>query len=333
MTADGRRALSCDGFHGRLRLWDLDKGEELCARPDDVSEAYCVALSPDGRLALAGHSGAVILYDVLSGQIVELLQEKHGRVLAVVFSPDGSRFAYGDEHGWLHLRQTETRKLLWQKQPAHHGPLHALVFSRDGQRLYSGGGHTITTTVSREVGAIRIWDAATGQPAGALFGHTEAVQSLALSPDGTQLLSGAGSAARKDCTVRLWDRGSGTELKHFVDHKAPVTSVAFAPDGKWFVSASHAQTFLWDLQAPPDKARRVLSVQGTRALAFVGQRQVVTAENDRQLVVCSTDREPIGRFMPHLVNGLALGADGKYLATANSNGTVYILRLPLRRLR
>jgi hypothetical protein len=62
----------------------------------------------------------------------------------------------------------------------------------------------------------------------------------------------------------------------------------------------------------------------------VAGRQVVTAENDRQLVVCAADREVISaRLLPHLVNALALSADGKHLATANSNGTVYILRLPL----
>jgi WD40 repeat protein len=329
MSADGRRALSCDGFDGRVRLWDLDKGEELCSRPDNEGEAYCVALSPNGRQALAGHHGAVTLYDVVSGQIVERLREKHGRILAVAFSPDGSRFAYGDDSGKLHLFRTKPLERRWSQQ-AHSAFLRALVFSRDGQRLYSGGGHPITTTVSREVGAIRIWDAATGQPTGVLFGHTEAVQSLALSPDGAQLLSGAGSGARKDCTVRLWDRLRDQELKHFVDHKTPVTSVAFAPDGKWFVSASYSQTFLWDLKATSGKARHDLTVRGTRALAFVGNRQVITAENDRQLVVCGAERVAIsGGFLPHLVNGLALSADGKHMATANSNGTVYILRLPL----
>jgi hypothetical protein len=72
-------------------------------------------------------------------------------------------------------------------------------------------------------------------------------------------------------------------------------------------------------------------VQGTRALAFVGERQVVTAENGRKLVVCGGDDEPFtGGLLPHLVNGLALSKDRKYLATANSNGTVHVLRLPLR---
>jgi WD40 repeat protein len=331
MSADGRRALTRDSY-GRVRLWDVQRGKELCHRPDNVSEACCVALSPDGRLALAGYHNVVILYDVLSGQMDKMLREDHGRVLAVAFSPDSSRFAYGDEHGLLHLRQTQTKKELWRPQSAHPGPIRALVFSLDGKRLYSGGGRSPKGKPSLEVGAIRVWDAATGKPARPLRGHTEEVQALALSSDGTQLLSGAGGAAIKDCTVRLWDTDSGKELKPFDGHNRPVTSVAFAPDRKWFASASHAQTFLWDLESTSTKPARVLTVQGTRALSFVGKQQVVTAENDRQLVVCGVDREPFsGGFLPHLVNGLALSADRTHLLTANRNGTVYILRLPLQR--
>jgi WD40 repeat protein len=319
-----------------VRLWDLDKGEELLGRSDSVSEAYCVALSPNGRLALAGYSNMVALYDVLSGQVVKMLPEKHGRVLAAAFSPDGSRFAYGDDHGLLHLRETKTTRLLWPPRLAHASAyLRALVFSADGKHLYSGGGRIPPGgKASLEVGAIRVWDADTGQPADILRGHTDAVGSLALSVDGKWLLSGAGSDARRGLSVRLWDTASGKEQRRFDGHNNPVTSVAFAPDGKWAVSASHGQTFLWDLEASGGKARHVLTVQGTRALAFVGNRQLLTAENDRQLVVCGADREAFsGGFLPHLVNGLALSADGKYLATANSNGTVYILRLPLRRRR
>jgi WD40 repeat protein len=327
MTPDGKRALTGDNS-GRVRLWDLEKGEQLL--PNNVGEAHCVALSRDARLALTGHFGLVVLHDVRSGQVIKALREKHGPVFAAAFSPDGSRFAYGDTHGNLHVRQTETTELLWS-QPAHAHFLRALVFSADGTRLYSGGGHSISTTISEEVGAIRIWDAASGKSVGKLTGHSAAVQCLALSPDGTRLFSGAGSGDRKDCTVRLWDLASSNELRIFDDHKNPVIGVCFAPDGKRFVSASHGQTFLWDLEAPPTKQRRQLTVQGTRALSFVDERQLVTVENDRQLVVISADGDVIsGRFMPHLVNGLALSKDGKYLATANSNGTGYVLRLPLR---
>jgi WD40 repeat protein len=333
MTADGSRALTGDGY-GRVRLWDLKQGKELYHRPDNVSEAYCVALSPpDGRLALTGYRELVILYDVRSGQIVKRRRDKGGRIISVAFSPDGSRFAYGNDQGKLYLCKTETGEELWSELAHRSFYVRGLIFSPDGKRLYSGGGRVPPGKVSEEIGAIRVWDSATGKPVGQLRGHTGGVQSLALSPDGKQILSGAEGFDKSGHTVRLWDRASGKQRACFERCHCPVTGIAFAPNGKRFVAAMYGQSIMQDLEATSAKAVR-LTVQGTRAVTFVDERQFVTAENDRQFVLCGDDGKVIsGRFQSYLVNGLALSKDGKYLATANSNGTVYILRLPLKMLR
>jgi WD domain, G-beta repeat len=77
-----------------------------------------------------------------------------------------------------------------------------------------------------------------------LQGHTDWVNSCAVNPDGTWIVS-----ASNDKTLKVWDAQSGTECLTFKGHTHWVRGCAVSPDGAWIVSASTDNTLrLWNVR-------------------------------------------------------------------------------------
>ncbi|MGI2909552.1 protein kinase domain-containing protein, partial [Tolypothrix sp. VBCCA 56010] len=76
-----------------------------------------------------------------------------------------------------------------------------------------------------------------------LKGHSNSVQSVAISPDNMTLAGGS-----FDNTIKLWNLTTGHEIRTLKGHSDPVCSVAISPDGETVASGSFDNTIkLWNL--------------------------------------------------------------------------------------
>lgn len=214
-------------FHvreARFLLLGVQDGSVLVwnSRTEKVVEKYplaehpicALALSKDGSRLLAGTTeGKVVFWSFREKKKVHEFQSGEGRIESLAFSPDGKYFAVGGESQDVELWSVETleRRLL---QKHTQGKI-SVAFTPDATQLVSAAAD----------GKAVLWDVASARMVHEFLGHKAAIASMAVSPDGTLLLTGGGP---EELSL-IWDMKTAKPLMILPFQGGAVTSVMFHP--------------------------------------------------------------------------------------------------------
>ncbi|MEC4818133.1 MAG: serine/threonine-protein kinase [Scytonema sp. PMC 1069.18] len=263
-------------------------------------------------------------------QCIHTIKAHSSMVHAVAISPNGQMIASGGSDNTVKLWYLATGKLVrtlggWFS--GHSNIVNTVAFSPDGELLASGSWDD----------TIKLWLVSTGKEIRTITGHTNWVNSVALSPiissfstqGGSEKMLASGSA---DGTIRLWLMSTGVELLTLKGHSDSVWSVAFSPDGQLLASGSADNTIkLWKVRS----GREIRKLTGhsffVNCVTFSPDSQFLASGSADKTIKLwqSSTGDLIHTFTGHSnsVWSVDFSPDGQFLASGSWDKTIKIWQI------
>jgi len=333
---------------GEVRVWDLHSNAIVCRFPYTYDNFSSLTFSPDGRrLAASAFFAGTPLWDLATGnQVLRIPREASvGQVFTgpVVFASTGTMFAQGHRaKGLIRLHDATTGRVVAEFSlqadrtnvpaqfleadlPGQTGiafsqpqEVLALALSPDGRWLAASA--LVTNAV------VRLWPLPSGEPIEFPL-QRQSPWTLAFDPRSEFLAMGDNQI------IRVYDLARRRLAANLMGHAVGVSALAFSPDRRWLASGSaasgadDAEVLFWDLATiehpPRQDCQSLTNVAvaefGPDAQSFLALLAGVVTRFDFESL---RPIEPMSKYGSNNVS-LAVSWDGRWLAHAQTNGTVH----------
>ena len=314
-----------------LVIWDLSDPAELHRLVGHQAPVAGVALTPDGKYALTGsgnldlggvgpaEDNSVRLWDVESGELLQVLEGHTSTVFMVDTTPDGRKGLSGALDGTMRWWDLENGVEV-QRFEAHSGGVFAIAISPDEKYALSG---SMSSSTFPDDG-IRLWDLETGEMLNEWVGLDNST-SIIFNPDST-------TAFVKLSGLQLLDIEMG-EIKDTYTEEC-CTGLAITSDRKMAYIVDNHDTVLKSLDL---ETKEIIQEFGPHG----GLRTRVSLSDDDQVLLSSgfngnlylwdvETGEEIREFNANfLVLDIGMDADGSVGISPGPNNSAILWRLDL----
>ncbi len=345
-------------------LYDAKTGKELSMFP---GACQSLAFSPDGQFLANGGSGGVGGGGKYHGEEVQLWEVSTGKRMTLAKSPPSAsevRFSE-DSKTLIFLGDWENRDTIGDLN-IETGEVNLKKFRELPKDSYSES-YALThdkLAIGQASGKIQLWDPISGKKPPFFRGHSgkfeqeniqkemsfeigtrEHIETLAISPDGSQLA--IGSIDGRSTTVLLWDTTGNNEpiilRKHTNDsiHSVSASILAFSPNGKILASGDTDNKVrntlrLWDTSTGKLLTKLTGHIRDITSLTFSPDSSTIaSASADGTVLFWSTETK---NTLPiHISNhsytqrGMVILKDSSLLASVAFNSKITFWDLKTQR--
>merc|ERR1712098_350053 len=153
---------------------------------------------------------------------------------SVAFSSDNRQIVSGSRDRTIRLWNTLAECKYTITEDAHSDWVSCVHFSPSAKQplIVSAGWDKL----------VKVWNLNNCKLRYNLAGHTAALYTVTIAPDGSLCSSGG-----RDGTVMLWDVNDGKHL-YSLDANAPINALTFSPKNYWLCAATDTSIKIWDLE-------------------------------------------------------------------------------------
>jgi WD40 repeat protein len=288
-SPDGKLLATMGGLRGRITLWDPQTGKMVWDVVGDRIGSEALAFSNDGRLLLttvakAGpedQDAALTLWDVATGAVAGRvagyypnkgpvansartisLDRAHGLLALIASHGPGEPVGIYDMKDWA-LQGTVA--------VAKDTP-EAVAFGPDG-----------TLAVGTIGGQIALFDARTRTLKRVIDTGPTGVESLAYSPDGRYVVSGAFYGPDP---IRVWSTTDGGPVRSYTAQLSGVHGLSWSADGRYIASASfNGPIWLWSYASSASGQAMEAFDSGAWSVAFSPDGRLLAAGSSQDDVI------------------------------------------------
>ncbi|MFN6437814.1 MAG: WD40 repeat domain-containing protein [Nostoc sp. DedSLP01] len=308
VTPNGQQVISASSDN-TLKVWNLADGKQILTLKDHINSVNDVAIISNGQQVISASSDNTLqIWNLADGKELLILYGHAESVNTVVVTPNGRQVISASSDKTLKVwNLADGKELITLK--GHTESVNAVAVTPNGQQVISASSDNkliVWNLADGKEGFFNfMMNLITGRQLLILYGHTESVNAVAVTPNGQQVIS-----ASSDKTLKVWNLADGKELLTLYGHAKSVNAVAVISNGQQVISASSDKTLkVWNLADGKELLTLYGHTESVNAVAVTPNgQQVISASSDTTLKVwnLADGEEGFFSFMKNIITGREL---------------------------